>query len=230
MKPICFIGARGGSKGVPKKNIRKIGNKPLIAYTIEKAIKSNYFSHTIVSTEDDEIANISKKYGAEVPFVRPKKLATSKASMEDALIHGIKKLYSLGYKFETTVLLDCTVPFLKINDIKNAVTLLKQKKADVVCGVYKQHLNPYFNIAEISKSGHLKLCKTLKKIPENRQDAPVVYQMNGLYVLNSKNFIKKGKSVMQKMLPYEIPLETGLMIDTEYEFKIAKLLIENKIK
>ena len=230
MKPICLIPARGGSKGVPKKNIRIIDKKPLIAYTIEKASKSKFFSHTIVSTEDIEIVKISKKYGAEVPFIRPKKLATSKASMGDVLTHGIKKLYSLGYQFEIIVLLDCTVPFLQINDIKNAVNLLKRKNADVVCGVYKQHLNPYFNIAEISKSGHLELCKKLKKIPENRQDAPVVYQMNGLYALNSKNFLKKGKSVMQKMLPYEIPIETGLMIDTKYEFNLAKLLIENKKK
>ena len=160
----------------------------------------------------------------------PKKLATNSVSMEDALLHGIKKLYSSGYLFDTVVLLDCTVPFLQINDIKKAVSLLKRKNADVVCGVYKQHLNPYFNIAEITKPGYLELCKKLKQIPENRQDAPTVYQMNGLYVFNSKRFLKKGKSVMQKMIPYEIPIETGLMIDTEYEFNIAKLILESRKK
>ena len=107
---------------------------------------------------------------------------------------------------------------------------MKKKNANVVCGVYKQHLNPYFNIAEITKQGHLKLCKKLKHVPESRQDSPVVYQMNGLYVLNSKKFLKQGKSIMQKMLPYEIPIETGLMIDTEYEFNLAKLLMENSKK
>ena len=228
MKPICFIGARGGSKGLSRKNIRIIDGKPLLAHTIEKALESKYFSHTIVSTEDSEIVKISQKYGAEVPFIRPKKLATNNASMEDTLIHGIKKLYSLGYVFKIVVLLDCTVPFLQINDIKKAVNVLKKKNADVVCAVYKQHLNPYFNIAEISKSGHLQLCKKLKKIPENRQDAPTVYQMNGLYVFNAKNFLKKGKSIMQKMIPCEIPIETGLMIDTEFEFNIAKLILENR--
>ena len=192
MKPICFIGARGGSKGLSRKNIRIIDGKPLLAHTIEKALESKYFSHTIVSTEDSEIVKISQKYGAEVPFIRPKKLATNNASMEDTLIHGIKKLYSLGYVFKIVVLLDCTVPFLRMDDIKKAVNVLKKKNADVVCAVYKQHLNPYFNIAEISKSGHLQLCKKLKKIPENRQDAPTVYQMNGLYVFNAKNFLKKG--------------------------------------
>ena len=228
MKPICFIGARGGSKGLSRKNIRIIDGKPLLAHTIEKALESKYFSHTIVSTEDSEIVKISQKYGAEVPFIRPKKLSTNNASMEDTLIHGIKKLYSLGYVFKIVVLLDCTVPFLRIDDIKKAVNVLKKKNADVVCAVYKQHLNPYFNIAEISKSGHLQLCKKLKKIPENRQDAPTVYQMNGLYVFNAKNFLKKGKSIMQKMIPCEIPIETGLMIDTEFEFNIAKLILENR--
>ncbi len=228
MKPICFIGARGGSKGLPRKNIRIIDGKPLLAHTIEKALESKYFSHTIVSTEDSEIVKISQKYGAETPFIRPKKLSTNNASMEDTLIHGIKKLYSLGYVFKIVVLLDCTVPFLRMDDIKKAVNVLKKKNADVVCAVYKQHLNPYFNIAEISKSGHLQLCKKLKKIPENRQDAPTVYQMNGLYVFNAKNFLKKGKSIMQKMIPCEIPIETGLMIDTEFEFNIAKLILENR--
>ena len=228
MKPICFIGARGGSKGLSRKNIRIIDGKPLLAHTIEKALESKYFSHTIVSTEDSEIVKISQKYGAETPFIRPKKLSTNNASMEDTLIHGIKKLYSLGYVFKIVVLLDCTVPFLRIDDIKKAVNVLKKKNADVVCAVYKQHLNPYFNIAEISKSGHLQLCKKLKKIPENRQDAPTVYQMNGLYVFNAKNFLKKGKSIMQKMIPCEIPIETGLMIDTEFEFNIAKLILENR--
>jgi len=228
MKPICFIGARGGSKGLSRKNIRIIDGKPLLAHTIEKALESKYFSHTIVSTEDSEIVKISQKYGAEVPFIRPKKLAVNNASMEDTLIHGIKKLYSLGYVFKIVVLLDCTVPFLRMDDIKKAVNVLKKKNADVVCAVYKQHLNPYFNIAEISKSGHLQLCKKLKKIPENRQDAPTVYQMNGLYVFNAKNFLKKGKSIMQKMIPCEIPIETGLMIDTEFEFNIAKLILENR--
>ena len=84
MRPICFIGARGGSKGVPRKNIRKIAGKPLIAYTIESAINSGIFSSVIVSTEDKEIAKIAKKYGAEIPFIRPKKLSTDNAGMLSA--------------------------------------------------------------------------------------------------------------------------------------------------
>ena len=110
MKPICFIGARGGSKGVPRKNIRLIDGKPLIAYTIQSALKSKLFSHIFVSTEDKQIASVAKKYGAEVPFMRPKNLATDSIGFAPVLNHGIKKLFSLGYDFETLVLRDCTAP------------------------------------------------------------------------------------------------------------------------
>jgi len=100
MKPICLICARGGSKGIPNKNIKIISKKPLIAHTITSAINSKLFSHVIVSTEDKKIAQISKKYGAEVPFIRPKKLSSDTTSVGDVFIHAIKKLYSLGYEFE----------------------------------------------------------------------------------------------------------------------------------
>ena len=93
MKPVCIIPARGGSKGIPKKNIRKIGGKPLIAYTIKKAKKSKIFSHIVVSTEDKEIALIAKRYGAEVPFMRPKYLATDSVTTDDVLVHAVKELF-----------------------------------------------------------------------------------------------------------------------------------------
>ena len=143
MKPICIIPARGNSKGVPKKNIRKIMGKPLIAYTIEKSIKSNIFSHVIVSTEDKEIAAISKKFGAKVPFMRPKYLATDNTRADDYLLHAVKKLLDLGFEFDIVVWRDCTVPFIRNKDIKKSIKLLKEKKANLVIGVYHQHLNPY---------------------------------------------------------------------------------------
>jgi len=230
MKPICFIAARGGSRGVPNKNIRVIGGNPLIAHTIEKAIKSNMFSHVIVSTDSQKIAKISKKYNAIIPFIRPKNLATYNADGKDVILHGIKKLKSLGYKFDTLVSLDCTVPFIKISDIKLSVTLMKKKRSSIVCGVYQQHLNPYFNIAEINKNGYLKLVKTKQNRPKNRQNAPIVYQMNGLYTINVEDFLKNGKKIFQKMHPLIIDIETGLMIDTEFEFKIAKLIFDDAKK
>ena len=229
MKPICFIGARGGSKGVPRKNIRLLAGKPLIAYTIESALNSKIFSHVIVSTEDKEIAKVAQKFGAEVPFMRPKKLATGSARMVDVMIHGINELQLLGYDFDIFVNRDCTVPFMRNKDINGAINLLKKTDCDEVVGVYKQHLNPYFNMMEISKNGFLELSKKNGKRPRGRQEAPVVYQLNGLFVFNLNKLLKLKEAILPKTLPYEIPVETGLMIDTEIEFKIAELIVKNKI-
>jgi len=230
MKPICFIGARGGSKGVPKKNIRLLANKPLIAHTIETALDSDIFECVVVSTEDPTIAKVAKKYGADVPFIRPKRLATDRASMDDVFIHGVNKLRSLGYKFNILVNRDCTVPFIRNEDVKGSIRLLEQEKCDLVCGVYKQHHNPYFNMVEPNSRGFLKFSKKLGKKIKSRQEAPVVYQLNGLFTFYADELLKHKKLYMPKILPYEIPPETGLMIDTEFEFQIAEMIARRKIK
>jgi|TARA_B110000495_G_C23004145_1_gene592981 CMP-N-acetylneuraminic acid synthetase len=230
MRPICFIGARGGSKGVPRKNIRLLAGKPLIAHTIESALDSQIFSKIIVSTEDLEIAKIAKKYGADVPFMRPKKLATDTADMYEVIIHAIKKMKKLGYDLNILVNRDCTVPFIKNEDIKKSIELLKRKKCHMVCGVYRQHHNPYFNMMELNSKGFLKFSKKLGQEIKQRQDAPIVYQLNGLFTINVDSLLRYKKFYMPKVLPYEIPPETGLMIDTEFEFQIADMIASNKIK
>ena len=229
MKPVCFIGARGGSKGVPNKNIRLLNGKPLIAYSIETALNSNIFSSVIVSTEDERIGRIAKKYGAEVPFIRPKRLATDSAGMDEVIIHGIKKLRSLGYTFDVLVNRDCTVPFIRNVDVTGSIELLKEKKCDAVFGVYKQHHNPYFNMMEPNSKGFLKYSKKLRKKIKTRQNTPTVYQLNGLFTLYADRLLHT-KWHMLKVFPYEIPAETGLMIDTEFEFQIADMIAQQKIK
>ena len=228
---ICIIPARGGSKGVPKKNIIKIGGKPLLGHVIENVKKSKIFTNIIVSTEDNEISKIAKKYGAEVPFERPKSLASDITPMDKVLLHAVQSLCKLNYKFDVFVWRDATTPFIRTSDIKKSIRLLKRKKVAIVCGVYKQHLNPYYNIVETNHKGFLKLIKPLKNKPRSRQEAPIVYQLNGLYVYDTKKFLKMKNTNLSKAIPYEIPIETGLMIDTKFELEIAKLLIEhNRIK
>mgnify|MGYP003340419544 CR=1 FL=1 len=226
MKPICFIAARGGSKGVPNKNLRRILNEPLITHTIRKAIRSRLFSHVVVSTEDAKIRNVSKKAGAETPFWRPKELAVDDSSMSDVLLHGINELTSLDYDFDTIVLLDCTVPFLRVSDIAATIKLLRKEKCDIVCGVYEQHLNPYFNITELNSRGYLRLAKNLKNKPQSRQKAPKVYQLTGLYTFDVKKFLKNKKTFTKKVVPLVIPIESGVMIDTEFEFNVVKCLFK----
>ena len=120
-KPVCIIPARGGSKGVERKNIKNLGGKPLIAYAIESARKSQLFQDVIVSTEDNEIAEISKEYGARVPFMRPKNLATDLTTTEEVLVHAINELKKLNFEFDTIMLRDCTVPFIDDNDMRKAL-------------------------------------------------------------------------------------------------------------
>ena len=230
VKPICVIAARGGSKGVPNKNIRKLGDIPLIAHSIKTAISSNLFSSVIVSTENSKIAKISKQYGADVPFLRPKKLATDNASMTDVLLHTITELRKLNYNFDTIVNRDCTVPFIDKKDIQGAISKYYSKSCNLVCGVYKQHHNPYFNMMEITKGGYMDFSKKLKKQITGRQNSPIVYQLNGLFVLNVENFLKTKKFYSTKIIPYEISVEHGFMIDTEFEFQIADMVAKKRIK
>ena len=230
MKIVCLIPARGGSRGIPKKNIRKLGSKPLIAHTIESCKKSGIFNRIIVSTDDKEIARIANTFGAEIPFMRPKKLAGAKSPMDDVVMHLILELKKNQYEFDILVLRDCTVPFIQIKDIKKSINILKKNKSDLVCGVYRQHLNPYFNMVEIDKYGNLRLSKKISKKIKTRQEAPIVYQLNGLLTINVKSFLKYGKIYMPKCLPCEIPPETGIMIDTELEFQIANCIAKKQIK
>ncbi|MDP7197272.1 MAG: acylneuraminate cytidylyltransferase family protein, partial [SAR202 cluster bacterium] len=199
------------------------------AYAIESSIKSKIFSHVIVSTEDKEIARISQKFGAEVPFSRPKKLATDSTGMTEVLLHGLKKLHALGYDFDTFVNRDCTVPFLRNKDVAGSIRLLKRKNCNAVFGVYRQHLNPYFNIMELGSNGFLKLVKNKGKRSVSRQTDPIVYQLNGLFAYNTEKFFKYRNDLLLNALPYEIPIETGFMIDTEFEFKLAEFIIQKKI-
>jgi len=232
VKSICFIAARGGSKGVPRKNIRKLGDKPLIAYTIETALDSNIFDHVIVSTEDDEIASISKKYGADVPFMRPKYLAQDKVIYGDVVMHAITKLSNLDYEFDTIVSRDCTVPFIDKNDLKNAMNLYVTKECDGVHSVCRAYSNPYFGMYEPDSKGYLHKSKTTKKRITARQDSPIVYQVNGLYINSKKKLLKTKDLFAGKILPYEISQEHGLMIDDEVQFKFAEFLyaLQNRRK
>jgi len=228
MKPICFIPARGGSKGISKKNARILVDKPLIAHTIESMLQSGIFENVIVSTEDKEIADISRQYGAEVPFTRSKKLANDIATTDEVLIHGIRKLYSLGFKFEIFVMRDCTVPFIDKNDVNGAIELLRKSDCDAVFGVCRAHPSPYFGMMEVNKEGYLFPSKTSTKLITRRQSAPIVYYTHGLYVHYAKKLLEDGKMLTSKTLPYEIPLEHGFMIDFEIQFKIAEYLYNLK--
>ena len=225
---VCIIPARSSSKRVKNKNIKLFNGKPIISYAIHLAKSCGLFKRIVVSTDSYRISEIAKKYGAEVPFLRPKKLATENASMDKVIEHAINKLFSLGYDFDILVNRDCTAPFICISDIKKGVSLLNRKKNDLVVAVYKTHLNPYFNMMESDSNEFLKFSKKTKKCVTNRQDAPIVYQLTGFQIINVPRFLKYKKIYMPRILPIEIPPKTGLMIDSEFEFQIADYMFRKR--
>jgi len=226
-KILCTICARGGSKGVKNKNIKKINGKPLIAHTIIQAKQSKLFKHIVVSTDCDNIAKISTKFGAEVFFKRDKKLSSDTAgkldAIKDAFIRS-EKYYNT--KFDYLIDLDATAPIRKISDIKNAFKQLKKTKAPNLVTATNARKSPYFNQLEI-KNGKISLSKPLKNNILRRQDSPKVYDMNSsIYIWDRKSILSQTKIINKDTQLYIMDDITAYDIDTLIDFKIVKMLLK----
>jgi CMP-N,N'-diacetyllegionaminic acid synthase len=223
MTAICTICARGGSVGVPRKNIRPLLGKPLIAYTIEQALACNRIDAVYVSTDDDEIAEVARAHGAEVPFKRPAELATSTAGKLPVIEHMFNYLSANGVNVETIVDLDPTSPLRTVQDIENAIALLDQA-TDVVITAYPSDKNPYFNMVERQADGNVRLVKPLADGVSSRQAAPKVFSMNAsIYVWHGRTLnagLWNGRTKL-----YEMPRERSIDIDSEIDFKLVEMLM-----
>ena len=221
---VCVIPARGGSKGLPGKNIKNFCGKPLIAHTIEQAKQSKYIDRVIVSTEDKEITQISLDYGAEVPFIRPMELAGDNASTIDVLLHAIKWLEEEEkYNFDILVLLHVTTPLRSVEDIDKCTALLIEEGADNVFSVVEAHRNPYFNMVEETSDGFVRLVK--EGCYSARQAAPKVYDMNASIYVWWKNLLKEEKKIfLKKTKAFVMPKERSIDIDDDLDFRIAEFL------
>ena len=221
---VCVIPARGGSKGLPGKNIKMFCGKPLIAHTIEQARQSKYIDRVIVSTEAEEIAQISLKYGAEVPFMRPMELAEDSSSTVDVLLHAINWLETVDrYAFDILILLHVTTPLRSVEDIDKSIALLVEEKADNIFSVTEAHRNPYFNMVEEGLDGFVRLVK--EGCFATRQSAPKVYDMNASIYVWWKNVLKEGKQIfLKKTKAYVMPKERSIDIDDDLDFRIAEFL------
>ena len=224
---VCVIPARGGSKGVPRKNIKKMADKPLIAYTIEHALRSKYIDRTIVSTEDKEIADISIQCGAEVPFMRPEALSGDHAATVDVLLHAINWLEEEEkYNFDIFVLLHTTTPLRSVQDIDACIDLLVNTKSDNVFSVTEAHRNPYFNMVELDEQGGVKLVKD--GVFSTRQSAPKAYDLNASIYVWWKDVLKKEKKViLAGSKIYIMAKERSVDIDDDFDFRIAEYLFKN---
>ncbi len=222
------ICCRGGSKGVPGKNIKPLLGKPLIAYTIETAKQSLLLNDTIISTDDEQIAATAKLYGANIPFMRPANLATDTASKWPVFIHAVETYEKLHHVVVDYVVdMDVTVPLKNVADIDGAIQLaLNDKNVDVVITGYEPERNPYFNMMEINENGYAEIVKKMDKPIVRRQDAPAVYSLTpAAYVVKKSALYEFEHWSKAKCKIYPIPRERAVDIDTEIDFKIVEFLI-----
>ena len=230
-KFLAIIPARGGSKGLPRKNIKPLLGKPLIAWTIEQALNSKYIDKVVVSTDDEEIAEISKEYGAEVPFLRPKELARDDSPTIDAIMHAINWFEERGEFFDILVLLEPTSPLRKRNDIDNALELLINniETADAIVSVGEVHLeNPY--IMKKIENGYVKPFIEIDKDFYQRQQLPKVYFPYGVIYASKIETLKKYKTFYQeRTIPYFIERWQNYEIDDIYDFICIESILRYKL-
>ena len=227
MNILCTICARGGSKGLPKKNIKTLKGKPLIAWSIEQAFRISKITDVIVSTDSEEIAKIAEEYGAKIPFLRPKYLAADGAGKWEVWQHALKTCEDLlKKKYDLYIDLDCTSPLRDDEDINTAIyKLLKSPSADCIFSISESRKNPYFNMVEY-EDDFLKISKPTNPIILCRQAAPKVYDhVASLYVLKT-NFLRNGNGLLTgKAIGYELSPEKGIDIDSAVDFKIVETLL-----
>ena len=230
-KILCTICARGGSKGIPGKNKKIISGKALIAYTIEVAKECNYIDDYIISTDDEDIIKIANIYNIPAPFKRPKYLCKSNVSRIDAVVHAVKWVEKNWKKnYDIIVDLSVTSPLRIVKDIKSAIELLINGKADNVFSVSPAYRNPYYNMVEVV-NGKIKKVKELNNKITKRQEAPIVYDMNDSINVWWKDILFKDISNFNDSTKiYIMPRDRGIDIDDYFDFKIASLMLKFKNK
>ena len=203
----------------------------LIAHTILKAKKSGVFTKIVVSTDSKKIKNISKKFGAESWFIRPKHLSSDKSGKHPAIRHlliSAEKYFKI--KFDVIVDLDPTAPLRTINDIKFSLKKFKANKSDVLFSVCESKKNPYFNMVEIINN-KIRLVKRKPNQILRRQDAPKVYDLGCISILKRGALLKRERMGLftKKTSIYSMPPERSLDIDTNYDWNLVKFLINNPL-
>lgn len=227
-KVLGLIPARAGSKGVKDKNIKLLRGKHLIAYTIEEAIKSNLFEDIIVSTDSEKIADISKKYGASVPFLRPKELAEDDSPTIDVIIHCIDFMKNACKEYDEIVLLQPTSPLRKAKHIKEAYNLFKEKEASFVVSMCKcEHLPLWTNTIGNDLNIDNFIREEIKNI--RRQDLPQYYRLNGaIYVAKVHSLIRERSFFGKNSFAFIMDFKSSIDIDTIEDFELAEFYLRRK--
>lgn len=229
-RAVGFIFARGGSKGVPGKNIRQLGGKPLIAYSIETARACPLLETVVVSTDDDRIAMVSESHGAEVPFRRPGALATDEAPEWLSWQHAVRWFTEHRGPFHEFVILPTTSPFRSVEDVTSAILMLRDHPdTDIVVSVRAAERSPYFNMVKFDEQGLARRVIEPERAITRRQDAPVVFDMTTVVYVARPDFILQAAGLFEgRVRAVTIPGERAMDIDTPHDFMIAECIAAHR--
>lgn len=230
---LVTVCARGGSKGLPNKNIAVVGGLPLIAHTIRQAKSWGKAARVVVSTDSEQIAEVARAHGAEVPFLRPAALATDGASKLHALTHALRESERVfGQKFDVVLDLDPTAPIRKPGDLDRALEIFLTAGKPVCYSVTRARKNPYFNVVERSKDGKVSLSKRLDAAVFRRQDAPEVWEMNAAMYVYARDFLLSDPTTFWDVETEIIPMapECAFDIDSERDRVIVEALMKHYVE
>lgn len=223
------VPARGGSKGVPAKNLRPVEGRPLVARAVDCALRCALIDRLIVSTDSPEIAAVARDAGALVPFMRPPELAQDSTPMLPVLQHAVQQSESaFGQTVRCVVLVDPTAPLRTPGDIEKAFELFADSGCDAVVSGHEAHRNPYFNMVA-PKGDYVALASETSQAIGRRQDAPVVYDLNTVVWIYSRKALMEEKArIPRKTKLYLVPRERAVDLDTESDFQLLEFLLEKK--
>jgi len=226
LKPLYIIPARGGSKGIPGKNIKKLAGRPLIAYAIDAAKNAGGDEHHIIlSTDYDEIADTARGLGLPVKYMRPAELATDSSGSREVILDAMDWADRQGIVYDCVVLLQPTSPLRTSDDIKDALAIYTPE-IDMVVSVTDAATNPYYNCYETdSESGYLRISKGDGSLTR-RQDAPKAWEYNGaVYVINPESIRRMPMGNFLKRVPFVMPRQRSIDLDTPTDWLIAEILM-----
>lgn len=227
MNIATIITARGGSKGIPRKNIKNLNGKPVLAYSIEPSLASDLIKQTFVTTEDDEISEISKEYGAKV-IDRPQELAEDTSSSVDVVLHALDYLEKNDELPDFFVLLQPTSPLRTTEDIENAINLFIEKECDALISVCELDHTSMLSLT-IENEFLVPNCDE-EFLNKRRQDLPTYYSPNGaIYITTPKSLRENRTFIPKKTIPYVMPKERSIDLDGPFDFKLAEFLLKNKM-
>lgn len=232
---VAFVFARGGSQGVPRKNLRLLAGKPLLAHAIETARASSLIDRVMVSTDDEEIAETARAYGAEVPFMRPPELATSEAPELLAWRHALVSLGELEPDApppDALVSVPATSPLRAVEDVDACIRGLQDSDADIVITVTESGRSPYFNIVALDEHGYARVVvEPSERHITRRQGAPATYDITTVAYAMRPAWVMSAKGVFDgKVRTVLVPPERALDIDTELDLRMAEFLLADSAR